>query len=106
MIQGTDVDDTIEIAGGLDIDVEVRDTIDNDRMQDGRHGTTQINWHVASAINAERQGRNGLLRPELPTTPPLKLLARTGFWIRPMGLSWKLRVINSTALKAEFAEFS
>lgn len=42
VIQRTGADDTIEVAGGLDLDVDVLDNVDRDHMHERRHGREQL----------------------------------------------------------------
>ncbi len=62
VIQGTDADDTIEIADGLEIDVDVRDTAVDNRQQDRRRSRDRlarrdVNRRQATMMNGRTANR-------------------------------------------------
>ncbi len=58
VIQGTDANDMISVAGGLDIDVNIVDPHARDQMREGRHHRDQLVQQRDHQRTAQRRDRN------------------------------------------------
>tara|TARA_R110002111_G_scaffold107056_2_gene165461 strand:+ start:28274 stop:30550 length:2277 start_codon:yes stop_codon:yes gene_type:complete len=59
VIRGTDADDIIEVADGVDFDVDILDTIGRDRMHEGRHGGERMAHRGDNHRPTQGPNRNG-----------------------------------------------